>query len=111
MTFALSVAFSADALYVLPYYPTGRSSDLNGYFTSQGVDNAPLHALKANSGNGANGVYAFGAGTVFPFNGNADTNYWVDVVFSTSGLPVVAAPTFSPPAGAYTQPITISTTT
>src|SRR5205814_3495172 len=111
MTFASPVTITAGTVYVASYHTNVGVSLDNGYFTSQGVDNAPLHALKSNSGNGVNGVYAFGAGTVFPFNGNVDTNYWVDVVFSTSGLPVVAAPTFSPPAGTYTQPVTISTTT
>src|SRR5205823_14284387 len=82
----------------------------NGYFTQNGVDNAPLHALQVYTGYGANGVYTYGSSTIFPANSSDDTNYWVDVVFSTGGSSV-AAPSFNPPAGAYTQPITISSAT
>ena len=83
MTFATPVTITANTVYVASYHSNVGVSLDNGYFTSQGVDNARLHALKFNSGNGANGVYAFGSGTVFPSNGNVDTNYWVDVVFTT----------------------------
>src|SRR5438445_4624443 len=111
MTFTSPVAISANTVYVASYHSnTGVSLD-NGYFTSQGADNGWLHALRSNSGNGVNGVYTFGNGTVFPSNGNADTNYWVDVAFSASELPRVASPAFNPPAGTYTGPITLSTTT
>ena len=51
-----------------------------GYFTSAGVDNAPLHAL-ANGVDGANGVYVYGA-SAFPTQTFNAANYWVDVVFA-----------------------------
>ena len=54
----------------------------NGYFATNGVDNAPLHAL-ADGVDGANGVYRYGAGGGFPTNTWQSSNYWVDVVFDT----------------------------
>jgi hypothetical protein len=32
---------------------------------------------------GQNGVYAYGTGPAFPVNSFSDTNYWVDVAFSS----------------------------
>jgi hypothetical protein len=56
------------------------------------VDAPPLHALAAGV-DGVNGVYQYGA-SAFPTNGN-NANYWVDVVFTTSGTPM-ATPTATP---------------
>ena len=80
--FANPVPISANTVYVASYHcDNGHYSADDNYFTS-GVDNPPLHAL-ANGVSGPNGVYTYGAGSVFPINGfNAD-NYWVDVVFAT----------------------------
>src|SRR6476659_7347435 len=82
--FATPVAISANTTYVVSYYaPVGRyAADANALAT-QGVDNAPLHAL-ANGVDGANGVYRYGAGGGFPVNTYQSTNYWVDVVFNTT---------------------------
>jgi hypothetical protein len=57
------------------------SDDQNG-FAAAGVDNPPLHAL-ANGAPGGNGVYAYGAASVFPNQTWNASNYWVDVVFTT----------------------------
>jgi hypothetical protein len=50
------------------------------YFTSAGADAPPLHALP--SATSINGVYRYGA-SGFPASSYQDTNYWVDVVFTT----------------------------
>src|SRR6185437_9018873 len=50
------------------------------------VDNAPLHAL-ASGASGGNGVYAVGGNSPFPNQSFNATNYWVDVVFSTTPPP------------------------
>jgi hypothetical protein len=80
--FANPVPISANTVYVASYHcNNGHYSADDNYFIS-GVDNPPLHAL-ANSVSSPNGVYAYGAGSVFPTSGfNAD-NYWVDVEFAT----------------------------
>ena len=78
------VAIAANTTYVASYYTTvGHYSANEEYFTSSGYDNPPLHAL-ANGVDGPNGVYQSGT-SGFPTQTYNATNYWVDVVFSTSG--------------------------
>jgi methionine-rich copper-binding protein CopC len=84
VSFTTPVAISANTTYVVSYYaPVGHYSVNNNFFTS-GVDNAPLHAL-ANGVDGGNGVYRYGSGGGFPNSSFSSSNYWVDVVFDTSG--------------------------
>ena len=52
------------------------------YFAAQGTDRPPLHA-PASGTVGGNGVYCYGA-TAFPTDSFNATNYWVDVVFSST---------------------------
>ena len=84
VNFASPVAVQANTVYVASYFaPNGHySGNLNG-FAGQGVDTPPLHAL-ADGVSGANGVYGYGAASVFPVNTYQSLNYWVDVVFTTS---------------------------
>jgi len=56
------------------------SADQTQFNTS--IDRAPLHGL-ATGASGGNGVYAYGASTVFPTNTYNGTNYYVDVVYVT----------------------------
>jgi hypothetical protein len=81
VTLSPPVAIAADTTYVASYYsPSGYFAIDPGFFTSNGVDNPPLHALQAGGANGPNGVYLYSA-TGFPTAGNT-ANYWVDVVFA-----------------------------
>jgi hypothetical protein len=81
LTFATPVTIAANTTYIASYHSnTGFAVDL-GYFQLQGVDNAPLHALQ-NGVDGANGVFIYGPGGIFPSNGSPGQNYWVDVVFT-----------------------------
>ena len=110
--FAAPVAITANTTYVVSYYaPVGRYAADAGGFATQGVDNAPLHAL-ANGVDGANGVYRYGTGGGFPTNTYQSTNYWVDVVFNTSAAdttpPTVTAN--SPAANATGVPTTTTVT-
>jgi hypothetical protein len=83
VSFASPVAVSADTTYVASYFaPNGRYSVTQNFFTSAGVDNGPLHAL-ADGVQGGNGVFRYGASSVFPDQTWAASNYWVDVVFQT----------------------------
>ena len=80
VSFASPVAIKAGTVYVVSYLaPKGRYSADVGYFTSAGVDAAPLHALKTGV-SGGNSVYLYGKGG-FPTKTWSATNYWVDVVF------------------------------
>ena len=106
MSFASPVPITAGTTYVASYYaPVGRYSVNNGYFASNGVDNAPLHAL-ADGIDGANGVYRYGAGGGYPTNTWQSSNYWVDVVFDTGAADTTppTVTTTSPADGATAVP-------
>jgi hypothetical protein len=82
--FATPVAIAAGTTYVVSYFaPNGAYSvDLN-YFASSAQVNAPLRALQ-NGTDGGNGVYHYGSQSGFPSDTYSSSNYWVDVVFSTT---------------------------
>ncbi len=85
MNFSTPVAISANTIYVASYHTNvGHYSDDLNYFTGNAVSNPPLHLL-ADGVSGANGVYAYGAGSVFPTLGYFGSNYWVDVAFQSRG--------------------------
>ena len=74
------VAITAGTVYVVSYHTNiGEYSYTRSYFTSA-YNNPPLHALQ-DSVNSGNGVYAYGAVSVFPTNTSQSSNYWVDVVY------------------------------
>jgi hypothetical protein len=84
VTFSSPVAIAANTVYVASYYaPTGHYSFDANYFATQGVDAPPLH-LPASGAVGGNGVFAYGASSVFPNNSSSAANYWVDVVFTAT---------------------------
>ena len=93
VNFAAPVSINSNTIYVAAYHcNNGHYSADDNYFATSGVDNPPLH-VPANGVSGPNGVYTYGAGSVFPSNGfNAD-NYWVDVVFASDIAPVLPAQT------------------
>jgi len=80
VNFATPVGIVANTVYVASYHAVAGhySADLN-YFSTAGVDHAPLHAPS-----GSNGVYSYGASSVFPSQVWNATNYWVDVVFKAT---------------------------
>ena len=84
-TLATPVAISANTTYVVSYHaPNGRYSADNGFFASAGVTRGPLSAL-AEGQDGSNGVYKYGTATAgMPTDTWQSTNYWVDVVVTTS---------------------------
>jgi uncharacterized repeat protein (TIGR01451 family) len=81
VNFSTPVAIQANTTYVAAYFSTSGFAIDAGYFTSNGVDHAPLHASRSGV-DGPNGVFAYGASAVFPSSSWGDTNYWVDVAFS-----------------------------
>ena len=96
VNFGTPVAISANTVYVASYHANnGHYSADDAYFTSSGVDNAPLHAL-ANGVSGGNGVYAYGASSVFPNQTWNTSNYWVDVLFQPGAAPTLTSITVTP---------------
>ncbi len=86
--FASPVPIVANTVYVASYLaPKGGYSLNDAYFATVNTDTPPLHALKS-SGNGGNGVYAYGSTATFPTATYQNRNYWVDVMF----VPVLPPP-------------------
>ena len=86
-TFAEPVHISAGTTYVASYHTAaGRFSADRGYFDRAEVGNGPLRAL-ASSVDEPNGVFKYGP-SGFPTQSFNASNYWVDVVFTTSRPPV-----------------------
>ncbi len=107
-TFATPVAVTAGTTYVVSYYaPSGHYAADNGYFANAAVVNAPLTALQ-NGTDGGNGVYRYGTGGGFPGSTYQSANYWVDVVFTTSGADTTKPTVIDkqPAAGATGVPVT-----
>jgi len=96
--FSTPVAITANTVYVASYHTNvGHYANDDHYFQSVGVDNAPLHALRSGV-SGANGVYRYGANSIFPNTAASQTNYWVDVVFTQAADPPPTVTTQSPAA-------------
>ncbi len=101
-TFAQPVPIASNTVYVASTLdPMGGYAQDQTYFQAQGVDSPPLHALHDGLGQ-RNGVFKYGPGGVFPNDSYMSSNYWVDVVFTTSvgvdhSPPTVTSP--SPAAG------------
>jgi N,N-dimethylformamidase beta subunit-like, C-terminal/Domain of unknown function (DUF4082)/Bacterial Ig-like domain/Bacterial Ig domain len=100
LTFASPVSIQPNTVYVVSYHTTvGKYSINEGYFTNQ-YDSWPLHA-PSNAVSNGNGVFAYG-GSQYPNQASSGSNYWVDVVYSSSFVnattPAVAA--VSPTQGA-----------
>ncbi len=95
LDFSTPVSITAGTVYVASYHTSaGHYSDTSSGLASN-VTNGPLTAL-ASSGNGGDGVYAYGAST-FPTSSYGASNYWVDVVYQPN-------PDSNPPAVASTSP-------
>jgi hypothetical protein len=84
VNFSTPIPATANTTYVVSYLaPVGHYSADSFAFQTAGVDNPPLHAL-ANGVDGQNGVYLYGASGGFPTSSYNATNYWVDVVYTSS---------------------------
>ena len=87
--FAAPMTIASNTVYVASYHANNGhySADIN-YFSGKGVDNPPLHAL-TNGVSGGNGVYAYGASSIFPTETWYAGNYWADVVFQAAPPPTL----------------------
>jgi hypothetical protein len=107
-TFAAPVQVSAGTVYTASYYTPSGHYSADGNFFASAWTNGPLTAVA--DGNG-NGVYAYG-GDLDPVSSYANTNYWVDPLFTTtiaagtapavSSTSPIANASSVPPAGAVT---------
>lgn len=88
--FPTPIPVSAGQTYIISYHaPVGGYSADQTYFALNGVDNAPLHALR-NGVDGGQGVFAYSQNPFFPGDTFNSTNYWVDVVFTTDATDTTA---------------------
>jgi hypothetical protein len=95
VNFSTPVAVTANTVYVASYFaPNGSYAADNNFFTTTGVNNGPVQLLQAGV-SGGNGVYQYGPASGFPSQSYLDTNYWVDVVFTTSTGPDTTPPVVS----------------
>ncbi|MET4290655.1 VCBS repeat-containing protein [Bradyrhizobium sp. LB8.2] len=78
VSFSSPIAVTAGTTYVASYHTNGNYSDTQSYFTTS-MTNGQLSVAAA-----GNGVYSYGAETVFPTSVFNSTNYFVDVVFNGS---------------------------
>jgi hypothetical protein len=84
VTFASPVAITAGTSYVASYFaPNGHYAYTTTYFTLGSQNNGTLHA-PASTPNQPNGTYVYSSSSAFPTSTWLGTNYWVDVVFSTT---------------------------
>ncbi len=102
-TFATPVAVTAGTTYVASYFASqGGYAASSGYFSSAGAGTSPVRAL-SDPAAGGNGVYAYGSTSGFPSSSFNATNYWVDIVMTTTSPVDVTPPSVtgtSPAAGA-----------
>jgi hypothetical protein len=84
VNFATPLAITAGTTYLASYHTSGDYSVTGGYFGTS-VVSGDLTAAAA-----GNGVYAYGANSIFPTNSFNGSNYWVDVVYTKTASPPVA---------------------
>jgi N,N-dimethylformamidase beta subunit-like protein/uncharacterized protein DUF4082/Big-like domain-containing protein/Calx-beta domain-containing protein/purple acid phosphatase-like protein len=96
---ASPVAVAANTTYVVSYHTnSGFYFGSDGFFSSRGADNGPLHGL-LDGLDGPNGVFTYGV-SAFPTETFSSENYWADLVFVTS-----IAPDNTPPLVSEVVPI------
>ena len=106
-TLPTPVSIAANTWYVVSYHTSaGFYNGEDNYFSTSGVTSGPLQAAQDGDG-GANGLYRYGASSVFPNSTYQSENYWVDVVFTNSG----GSSDTTAPAVAITSPTSATTTT
>jgi hypothetical protein len=85
--FPSPVPVVANRTYIATYHAKGGNyASSIGYFANQ-VTNGPLTAPASAQIAGGNGVYHYGTSITLPDSTYQASNYWVDVVFTSSGTP------------------------
>ena len=107
LSFAQSVAISANTDYIASYFAPSGYSALTDRFTNQQRLSPPLRALESTE-DAPNGLYAEGATSRFPSLSFQGTSYWIDPVFVTIAPPDTNPPTVvasSPLSGSSSVPV------
>ena len=81
VVFSDPVSIAAGTTYVVSYHSNGHYSATSNYFDSDHTNGA----LTAFAGD--NGVFTYSESNLFPTFTFNSTNYWVDVLFSSNGVP------------------------
>ena len=109
VSFAQPIPINPNTTYIASYHTNvGYYAVDQNYFTTS-VDATPLHAL-ADGLDGGNGVYAYSSTSTFPTSSYLASNYWVDVIFTTT-LPPSPTPTFTPSPTSSPTPAALPTPT
>ncbi len=93
LTFDTPVAITSGTTYVVSYFAPNGGYAYSAQFFGSALTSGSLTALPSSS-SGGNGVYLYAAAGGFPNQSFNATNYWVDVLFTTS-LGDTTAPTVS----------------
>lgn len=102
VNFSTPVAITAGTTYVVSYHTNNGHYSVSRSFFGTQLEVGPLNAL-ANGG-----VYGYGANSTFPTQSYQASNYFVDVVYSTSPPGDTVAPTitnFTPFEGTTNVPV------
>ncbi|CAN7457448.1 DUF4082 domain-containing protein [Phenylobacterium sp. LjRoot219] len=81
------VNLTAGTTYIVSYKTADNFHVSTNYFGSTVTESSGVLSAPSTGASGGNGVYAYGAGAVFPNQTYAASNYWVDVVFAPGGAP------------------------
>ena len=103
LDFSSPVTVTAGTTYVAAYFTNGTHYGYTYNGLSSSVINGPL-STPANGG-----VYVYGSATTFPSNSIA-TNYWVDVVYATSGSFGPTVTSVTPGSGSQGNAVTVAPT-
>jgi hypothetical protein len=80
VTFASPVTVTAGTTYIASYFAPNGHYAATSRGMEAGFDAPPLEALSGNST--PNGVYAYGASSLYPSQSYHSANYWVDVMYA-----------------------------
>jgi Domain of unknown function (DUF4082)/Bacterial Ig domain/Abnormal spindle-like microcephaly-assoc'd, ASPM-SPD-2-Hydin len=101
-TFSSPIPAAANTTYIASYYaPAGHYSADVRFLLQSGYDNPPLHALE-DGVDGVNGEFSYSTGGGFPGTGSNATNYWVDVIYSSSNTYSISGTITGPGGGGAT---------
>lgn len=109
-TLSAPIAITANTTYVVSQHSSSGDYPFTNPFFTTALVNGPLRGL-ATGEDGPNAVYQYSATPAFPTSNFQSSNYYVDVVFTTSTGPDQTAPTVSarvPSSGASGIAVTSS---
>src|SRR4030095_395671 len=84
VTFAQPVTVVTGTTYVASYHSNGFYAVTPNYFATSHTSASRTAPPSATSG--GNGVYAYGASSLFPTATYNATNYWVDVLYNSQNV-------------------------